>query len=98
MRLLEYAQRLRTQKRGIFVDGSGLVASRLFDIATRGGARCLRLRAGEIETGCAGDFFTLSLGSPEILEIPRDDLMTAFVLGAGSASIERVAVSGHWIL
>lgn len=98
MRLLEYAQRLRAQKRGIFVDGSGSVASRLFEIATRGGARCLRLRAGEIETGCAGDFFTLSLGSREILEIPRDDLMTAFVLGAGSASIERVAVSGQWIL
>jgi len=98
MRLLEYAQRLRAQTRGIFVDGSGSVASRLFEIATRGGARCLGIRAGEIESGCAGDFFTLSLGSPEILEIPRDDLMTAFVLGAGSALIERVAVSGQWIL
>jgi formiminoglutamate deiminase len=98
MRLLEYAQRLRAQKRGIFVDGSGSVASRLFDIATRGGARSLGLRAGEIDTGCAADFLTVNLGSPAILEVLPDDLMSAFVFGAGSASIERVAVSGHWIL
>jgi len=97
MRLLEYAQRLRAQKRGIFVDGSGSVASRLFEIATRAGARSLGLRAGEIETGCASDFLTLNLGSPEVLEIAPDDLMTAFVLGTGSEAIERVAVSGRWI-
>jgi formimidoylglutamate deiminase len=98
MRLLEYSQRLRDERRGVFIDESGSVAARLFEIATRGGARSLGLRAGEIETGLAGDFLTLNLGSPEVLEVPPDDLMTAFVLGAGSAAIERVAVSGQWIL
>jgi formimidoylglutamate deiminase len=97
MRHLEYAQRLRAEKRGIFVDGSGSVASRLFEIATRAGARSLGLRAGEIETGCASDFLTLNLGSPVVLEISPDDLMTAFVLGAGREAIRRVAVSGRWI-
>ncbi len=98
MRLLEYAQRLRSEKRGIFVDGSGSVAPRLFEIATRGGARSLGLRAGEIETGRASDFLTLNLRHPALLEVPPDDLMTAFVLGAGRDAIHRVAVSGHWIV
>jgi len=98
MRLLEYAQRLRAQKRGIFVDGSGSVASRLFEIATRGGARSLGLRAGEIETGCVADFVTLDLESPGIHTTSPEELMSAFVLGAGSAPIERVAVSGRWMV
>jgi cytosine/adenosine deaminase-related metal-dependent hydrolase len=97
MRVLEYAQRLRAQKRGIFVDGSGAVAARLFEIATRGGARSLRLRAGEIESGSAADFVTIDLDSPGVASSPPEELMTAFVLGAGRESIGRVAVSGRWI-
>ena len=96
MRLLEYGQRLRAGKRGIFLDGSGSVASRLFDIATRGGARSLGVRAGEIETGGAADFLTLNLESPGVLEVPPDDLMAAFIFGAGRQAIQRVAVSGRW--
>jgi formimidoylglutamate deiminase len=97
MRLLEYAQRLRARKRGMFVDGSGAVAARLFEIATLGGARSLRLRAGEIESGSAADFMTLDLESPAVDSISPGELMTAFVLGAGKESIRRVAVSGRWI-
>ena len=97
MRLLEYAQRLRAEKRGIFLDGSGSVAPRLFEVATRGGARSLGLRAGEIESGCLADFFTMNLRVPEIAEVPPGDLMTAFILGAGSGCIQRVAVSGQWV-
>ncbi len=96
MRLLEYAQRLRSERRGVFVDEAGSVASRLFAIATRGGARSLGLRAGEIESGYAADFVTLALRTPKLNAIPPAELMTAFVLGAGSEAIERVAVSGRW--
>jgi formimidoylglutamate deiminase len=98
MRLLEYAQRLRSEKRGVFVDETGAVAPRLFEIATRGGARSLGLRAGEIETGCLSDFLTLNLRHPALQEIPPEDLMTGWVLGAGAQAIHRVAVSGRWIL
>ncbi len=63
---------------------SGSVAARLFEIATRGGARSLGLRAGEIEPGAASDFFTLDLSSPSLQEIESRDLMTAFVFGGGA--------------
>ncbi|MGH9336537.1 MAG: amidohydrolase family protein, partial [Vicinamibacteria bacterium] len=92
MRLLEYAQRLRGEKRGIFTDTSGSVAARLFEIATVGGARSLGLRAGEIETGMFADFFTLRIAGT-----PADDTMAAFVFGAGKEGIGRVAVSGKWL-
>jgi formimidoylglutamate deiminase len=98
MRLLEYAQRLRSEKRGVFVDRSGAVAPRLFEIATRGGARSLGLRSGEIETGCLSDFLTLNLRHPALQEIPPEDLITGWVLGAGAQAIQRVAVSGRWIV
>jgi cytosine/adenosine deaminase-related metal-dependent hydrolase len=73
------------------------VAPRLFEVATRGGARSLGLQTGEIETGRASDFLTLNLRHPALLEIPSEDLMTAWVLGAGTQAIRRVAVSGRWI-
>jgi formimidoylglutamate deiminase len=91
MRLLEYAQRLRSQKRGVFAGESGSVAARLFEIATRGGARSLGLEAGTIESGAAADFFTLRV------ETEPAELLTAFVFGAGVAAVQRVAVGGRWV-
>jgi cytosine/adenosine deaminase-related metal-dependent hydrolase len=97
MRLLEYAQRLSRERRGIFTDGAGSVASRLFRIATEGGARSLGLRAGRIETGYAADFFTLDARAPVLADVSPGDVLTAFVLGAGKDAICRVAVSGEWV-
>jgi formimidoylglutamate deiminase len=92
-RLLEYAQRLRARKRGIFLDSSGFLASRLFDIATRGGARSLGVLAGAIETGRTADFLTLDCRR---LDVPPENFMTAFLLGAGKEAVGRVAISGKW--
>lgn len=97
MRLLEYAQRLREERRGVFTDDAGAVAPRLFRIATEGGARALGLRAGRIETGCLADFATLDLGAPELSEAGPHDLLTAFVFGAGNSVLRRVAVGGEWV-
>jgi formimidoylglutamate deiminase len=98
MRLLEYAQRLAREKRGIFTDGSGAVASRLFRIGTEGGGRSLGLRTGRIETGYTADFLTLDATAPALSEAPPTDLLTAFVLGAGQDAVRRVAVSGEWVI
>ena len=91
MRLLEYSQRLREERRGIFRDDHGAVAARLLHIATEGGARSLGLRTGRMETGYAADFFTIEIDEP------ADELPTAFVLGAGARAIRRVIVAGRFI-
>jgi formiminoglutamate deiminase len=90
MRLLEYSQRLREERRGTFRERDGALAPRLLRIATEGGARSLGLRAGRIETGYTADFFTIDVESG----IPTAEIPTAFVLGAGAGAIQRVAVGG----
>lgn len=102
MRLLEYAQRLRSEQRGAFTNKDGRVAHRLFYIATEGGARSLGVKAGRIATGYAADFFTIDaqseLDGEGGVELTPDDRLTAFVLGDGARAIKRVAVAGKWVV
>ena len=98
MRLLEYGARLSQERRGVFLSEAGSVAERLFDIATVGGARSLGLAAGRVAPGLVADFFTLDLSHPSLAEVSaEEELLTAFVLGAGRAAIRRVAVGGEWV-
>lgn len=97
MRLLEYSQRLREERRGIFRDAAGSVSARLFRIATEGGARSLGLRAGRIETGYAADFFTVDLRTTALESTPGEETLTALVFGAGASSIRRTMVGGTTI-
>ncbi len=96
MRLLEYAQRLGIEKRGVFRGSTGSVAAELFRIATEGGARALGARAGRIEEGYAADLFTLDLNTPALDGVDADELMSAFVFGASQSAIGRIAVAGEW--
>lgn len=102
MRLLEYGQRLRSERRGAFTNKDGRVAHRLFHIATEGGARALAVKAGRIATGYAADFFTIDargeLDGEGGVELSPDDRLTAFVLGDGARAIKRVAVAGKWVV
>ena len=97
MRWLEYAQRLREERRGIFKTESGDVARRLFHIATEGGARALGLHTGRLESGYPADFFTIDLNDPALRETSPEDLLAAFVFGAGPSAIRNVAVAGEWL-
>lgn len=97
MRLLEYAQRLREQRRGVFTASDGSVAKRLFQIATEGGARSLGLKAGRLEPGYPADCFTLNLDAPALNETEPDELLTAFVFGTDTTVIQNAAVAGAWM-
>jgi formimidoylglutamate deiminase len=94
MRLLEYAQRLREGRRGVFTGRDGSVAERLFRNATEGGARSLGVRTGRVEEGYAADFFTLNLDAPALAEVPVEELLTAFVFGGDKSAISAAAVGG----
>ena len=96
MRLLEYAQRLRDERRGVFRGPEGSVARELFKIATEGGARSLGLQTGRIEPGYAADFFTVDTRAPGLSGAEPDDLMTAWIFGAGREPIARTCVAGAW--
>lgn len=51
VRLLEYAHRLDSQERGIWLDSQGQLGESLLRVATRNGARSLGIKTGSIEAG-----------------------------------------------
>ena len=96
MRWLEYAQRLRAERRGILRTGDGKLARTLLDIAMRGGAAALGVDAGRIAAGAFADFVTLDLTAPELAGCEAETLPEAFVFGAGTRVIGRTCVGGNW--
>jgi formimidoylglutamate deiminase len=96
MRWLEYAQRLRSETRGVYRDAEGRNATRLLDYATIGGARSLGLDAGRIEAGAAADFAAIDLRARAIAEVDEAQLAEAIVFGAGDDVVTSTCVAGEW--
>ncbi|HVT05301.1 MAG TPA: formimidoylglutamate deiminase [Thermoanaerobaculia bacterium] len=96
MRWLEYGQRLRQQKRGVFIDAGGELGPRLFQSATVGGARSLGVQAGTIAAGLHADFFTIDLTHPSLDGYTTESLMNAMILGTSEEVITATCVGGGW--
>lgn len=97
MRLLEYGQRLRTEQRGVWRNRDGEVARSLFGFATLGGARSLRLDAGEIAPGRLADLITIDLDHPSLAGVDPVDLLDAWIFGCPDATVSEVCVGGRWV-
>ncbi len=96
MRWLEYGQRLRGERRGVFADPAGAVGRNLLEVATLGGARSLGIEAGRIEAGLWADLAALDLDHPTLRGWRPETLIDAFVFGGGDGAIAGTAVAGRW--
>jgi formimidoylglutamate deiminase len=96
MRLLEYGQRLRDERRGALVGASGRVATTLLAAATEGGAQALKLQAGRIEPGYWADLVALDLSTPSLAGLPAAALLEGMVFGGGNEVISGTFVGGRW--
>lgn len=85
MRWLEYAQRLKSESRGVFRDEQARNAPRLLQFATEGGARSLGLNAGRIAVGAHADFVAVEAENVESL-----------VFGGDERRIRATCVAGRW--
>jgi formimidoylglutamate deiminase len=66
-RELDYHLRLKQEQRVILDEiDNQKIATRLFECATRNGARALSLRAGELAVDAVADFLTVDLNDPSI--------------------------------
>lgn len=88
MRWLEYAQRLRSETRGVYRDAEGHNASRLIDYATIAGARSLGV------PGDVADFVAIDLRARSIAEVDEAHLADAIVFGASDDVIRATYVAG----
>lgn len=97
MRWLEYAQRLKTESRGVLRDRDGRVARGLFEAATVNGAQALGIDAGRIAPGCWADFAAIDLGAPSLAGWEPETLLDSLVFGAGDEAIAATCVGGVWM-
>ncbi len=97
MRWLEYAQRLKSQQRGVVTDADGKTAAALLDIATVNGARALGVNAGLIAPGLWADFVALDLSAPVLNEPDEATLLGAWVFGTGNEAVAATCVGGDWL-
>jgi formimidoylglutamate deiminase len=96
LRWLEYVQRVRGERRGLVVTGSGDLGPALFACATTAGATSLGLRAGVIEPGAMADFFTVDLTHATLAGWTPETLLDSFILGGSVGAIDSVCVGGAW--
>lgn len=96
LRWLEYAQRLIREDRGVFRNERGENGRVLFDVATAGGSRSLRLNAGRIAPGMEADFFTIDLHHRVVNGWDEATLLDAMIFGGGNEIIRRSCVAGKW--
>ncbi|HEX8154617.1 MAG TPA: amidohydrolase family protein, partial [Thermoanaerobaculia bacterium] len=85
---LEYAQRLRSETRGVYRDANGRNAARLLQFATTSGARALGIDA-------SSDFIAVDLDAPAIAAAGDEHLLEAIVFGAGDDVIRSTIVNGR---
>ena len=95
MRWMEYAQRLTREERGVCVDNFGSMANYLLDAATKNGARCLGLPAGEISIGKLADFTVVDIEHSQLSGATPETLGEMLCCGADNAVIVRTIISGN---
>jgi formiminoglutamate deiminase len=95
MRWLEYAQRLNREERGVCVDGSGSMAHYLISAATKNGARCLGIPAGEIAVGKLADFTVVDRTHQQLAGCTPETLPVAICCAADNSVIAKTIIAGN---
>lgn len=95
MRWMEYVQRLSREERGVCVDSSGSTANYQIVAATRNGARCLGLPAGEIAVGKYADFTVIDVDHPQLSGVTADTLGTALCCSADNSVIKQTIIASQ---
>ena len=94
LRLLEYGQRLSSERRACLADANGL--SGLWATTARAGARALNIDAGVIEPGKWADLAVLAPARP-LTGLPPERAVDALIAGGSGANFEAVYVAGKRI-
>ena len=94
MRWMEYAQRLYREERGVCVDNNGSIAAYLINSATKNGARCLGISAGEIAVGKFGDFAVVDIDHQQLTGATFETLGAALCCGADNSVIKQTIIAG----
>jgi len=97
LRLLEYGQRLRAQRRALLcTDDTPSVGRSLFERAAAGGAQALGLPGGAIAPGHRADIAVLDRDHPTLWEAEGDDIIDRWLFADVGNPVRDVMVGGAW--
>ena len=97
LRLFEYGQRLRLERRNVlaFAIGDSL-GGNLYRAACAGGAQAMGQNIGQLAPGFRADWVVLNGDDPALAEQSGDGLLDAAVFGPVRRPVRDVMVAGAW--
>ena len=97
LRLLEYTQRLRTERRNVLAGTAGHTGRMLWQAACAGGAQASGRAVGGIRAGCRADFVAIE-PAPEVEGEHPDFWLDAAIFAAPRPPARHVMVGGEWLV
>ena len=99
IRLLEYGQRLKYQRRNINTsDKEPHTGTHLYKESLRGGAKASGFDNGSIEIGKRADLIVLDETSPLLVGTPELSVIDRFIFSGNQNSIKHVIVGGEMVI
>ena len=97
LRLFEYGQRLRHERRNVLVHEPGVsLGGRLYRAALAGGAQALAQPIGTLAVGMRADWVVLDADDAALVEQQGDGLLDAAIFGPVRRPVRDVMVGGVW--
>jgi formimidoylglutamate deiminase len=98
LRMLEYSQRLRDERRNRLGARGRSIGRFLFDMVTSGGAQALGLGIGALRAGCHADIVVLDCDHPALVGRKDDALLDAWIFATGEGVVRHVWARGHQVV
>jgi formimidoylglutamate deiminase len=99
LRWLEYQQRLRTRRRGVFATSSeSHVGTVLWRDAALHGAQAIGQPVGAITVGRRADWLVLDTSHPSMAGAAGDTALDRLLFAGGDQAIRDVMVAGRWVV
>ena len=101
MRLVEYHERLRFERRNVLISPHDTgqrrePASVLWRMGGEHGGRSVGVRVGRIKEGWGGDLVALDLGHPSLWGADEESLSSTIVFSAKPGAVRHVWACGRW--
>jgi formimidoylglutamate deiminase len=97
LRLLEYGQRLRAERRNMLAGTDGHSGRVLWQAASSGGAQAAGRAVGAISPGCRADLVAIT-PSPETADAGPDFWLDAAIFSSHTQAARDVMVGGAWVV